>query len=621
MDAFEINIAGVSNLVEDGTNKVLLDNGLPEEGVGPDTEDALTLKMDDAELIEIRDQWENKSAGYLPRITSKQETNKTYYLGTQKQSFTQGTSPIPSNIIFEAVETFIPQALAKNPEPVVWSDNTPEGKEASEDLKTLLQYQADVLCLRKKLGVMVRHWGIYYIGVLKHGWEQAEDPVTGEDKGDIMTEIRKPQDFILDPDGFINEYGDYVGAFLGERIKCSGKDLAELYPDFEEYVFSKTGGKMGTVCTRTEWWTNEYCFVTFEDQVLDKHKNPFYNYPDRKTSTDEYGMEHEEVLAGQNHFSKPKMPYTFLSVFSLQEHPYDDTNLIEQSISNQNRITERDYQIDRNLRAGNNSILISTNAGNAETAKQIANGIEDGDPILIEGAIGDNVQRLPASALPSGIMQAQEVAKDTLRSVFGVQGVTAQKPNDNTTARGMILSSQMDSTRIGGGIGDALEQVADNVFNWWTQLAYVFYDQKHYAATMGSGRAVNYVGIQMTDEVRRFVVSVTPDSMKPKDEITEMNQAIQLADSGWLDPISLFKRLNDPDPMETAKMVTLFRVSPEQYYQQFFGQAGQTAPGQPQQPQGGATPPQQGDQGTGLSAPTESASLSNVPINTPATPQ
>lgn len=618
MDAFEINIQGVSNLIEDGTNKVLLDNGLPEEGVGPDTGDSLTLKMDDGELLELRTQWENKSAGYLPKITSKQEVNKTYYLGTQKQSFTQGTAPIPSNIIFEAVETFIPQALAKNPEPVVWSDNTPEGKEASEDLKTLLQYQADVLCLRKKLGVMVRHWGIYYVGVLKHGWEAAEDPVTGEDRGDLMTEIRKPQNFILDPDGFINEYGDYVGAFLGERIECSGKELASLYPDSYDYIEAKTGGKMGTVCTRTEWWTNEYCFVTFEEIVLDKHKNPFFNYPDRKTSTDEYGMEHEEVLAGQNHFSKPKMPYTFLSVFSLQEHPYDDTNLIEQSISNQNRITERDYQIDRNLRAGNNSLLISTNAGNAETAKQIASGIEDGDPILIEGSIGDNVQRLPASALPSGIMDAQEVAKDTLRSVFGVQGVSAQKPNDNTTARGMILSSQMDSTRIGGGIGDALEQVADNVFNWWTQLAYVFYDQKHYAATMGSGRAVNYVGIQMTDEVRRFVVSVTPDSMKPKDEITEMNQAIQLADAGWLDPISLFKRLNDPDPMETAKMVTLFRVSPEQYYQQFFGQAGQPVPGQ-QQP-GGQVPPEQGGQPGTLSAPPESSSLSNVPIASTSVP-
>ena len=611
MDAFAQNIAGVTNLIEDGTNKVFLDNGLPEEGVGPEMEDDLDLPMTDGELLELRDQWENKNAEYLPKIRTKQEKNKTYYLGTQKQSFSQGVSPIPSNLIFEATETFIPQALAKNPEPVVWSDNTPEGKEAAGDIKTMLQFHADILCLRKKLGVMVRHWGIYYLGVVKHGWDMKNN--------DISTEIRKPQNFILDPDGYVNEYGDYVGAFLGERIESSGQELADLYPRHKDYVFIKTGGKMGTVCTRTEWWTNDYCFVTFEDEVLDKHRNEFFNYPGKTTSTDEFGVEHEETLEGQNHFATPKMPYTFLSVFSLQEHPYDDTNLIEQSISNQDRITERDYQIDKNLRISNNSLLISTNAGNAETAKQIASGIEDGDPILIEGAIGDNVQRLPASALPNGLMNSQESDKNTLRSIYGTQGVTAQAPNENTTARGMILNSQMDSSRIGGGVGDALEQVADNVFNWWLQLYYVFYDQKHYAAIMGSGQSVNYVELIMSNQTRRFVVSVTPDSMKPKDEITEMNQAIQLADSGWLDPISLFKRLNDPDPMQTAQMVTLFRISPEQYYQQYFGQPGQQGQGTPQQ--GGNIPPQPGEpQGT-LSQPPASSSLAQVPINTPALPK
>ena len=60
------------------------------------------------------------------------------------------------------------------------------------------------------------------------------------------------------------------------------------------------------------------------------------------------------------------------------------------------------------------------------------------------------------------------------------------------------------------------------------QLTYVFYDEKHYAAIMGQASAVEYVGLQMVGHERQYVVSVSPNSMIPKDEITERNEAIEL---------------------------------------------------------------------------------------------
>ena len=108
--------------------------------------------------------------------------------------------------------------------------------------------------------------------------------------------------------------------------------------------------------------------------------------------------------------------------------------------------------------------------------------------------------------------------------------------------------------------------------------------------------------------------------MQPKDEITEQNLAIELANSGWLDPINLFKKLNYPDPMETAKMVTLYKINPQMYMQQFFPEQPQSPIQQPQgnppdmQAQPGSPPPQ-------LSQPAASPALSNVPINSLATPK
>ncbi|MXD72918.1 hypothetical protein FQ022_26055, partial [Escherichia coli] len=67
-----------------------------------------------------------KYAGYEAKIKLRQEANKAYYLGRQKEgtpyALTDGL-PISSNLLFEAEETFLPAALSKNPEPVVFADN------------------------------------------------------------------------------------------------------------------------------------------------------------------------------------------------------------------------------------------------------------------------------------------------------------------------------------------------------------------------------------------------------------------------------------------------------------------------------------------------------------------
>ncbi len=587
IDPFALNILGVQDLVETPTNKIADQLG-ENEGITSDLTDELELDMSDEELLALKKGYENKSAPYTGKIEARQKANKTYLFGTQQMSL--GGKTVPSNLLFQATATFVPQALAKNPEPVVWSDNTEEGKKASNDIKTMLQFHADVLCLRKKLGVMVWHWSVYFLGVLKYGWNT--------ELNDISMEVRKPSNFVLDPDGFIDEYGDYQGAFLGERIQCTAEELIKLYPKSKEYIMKDVSNKLGTQCTYTEWWNDKYCFSTYKDEVLDKHKNEFFNYEDGK----------------KNHFANPKMPYTFLSVFSLQEQPHDFTNLIEQNLANQDAINDRDYQIAKNLAHGNNAIVADDRYYNVETGKQAMEALEKGDIVL---GNPEGLKRIPANPIPNGIFDAQQEAKNTLLGVYGTFGTTPQKPNKNTTARGMIMNQSMDNTRIGGGVGDALEQVADNAFNWLLQLYYVFYDDKHYASIMGAGRAVEYVGITMANQERHFVVSVSPNSMKPKDEVSEQNLAVERWNNKAIDPIGLMKALNEPDPMEAAKALVIWTINPQLYQQMYFPE---TAPMQPQdstnpaEPTGPSALTEGAPPDLGLSSEPASAALSNVPL-------
>lgn len=599
-DAFDENIAGAQSLVESDTNKTKTSTEA-EEGIDGDYEDILDLPMKDEDLLVLRDEYESKSDGYYPKIKARQKRNKLYLKGNQRSGSEQNGLVVPKNLLFEATATFVPASLAENPEPVVFSDNTDEGKAASNDLKTMLQYHADTLGLRQKLGVMVWQWSEYFIGAVKHGWEPLIDPITGEDRGDITTELRKPQNLVLDPDGYVDEFGDFKG-WLGDRLEKPAQWFVDKFPNHEAYITLKVNGKMGTRITATEWWNDEYCFTTFQDVVLDKHKNEFFNYEEGKP----------------NHFAAPKKPYTFLSVFSLQEEPYDFTNLIEQNIPNQDRVNDRDEQITKNLASGNNAIVISGQSFTAETADQaVATFYQEGMLLIPDGNM-DAVKRIPASSLPNGIMEAQASDMQALRSVYGTSGLVPNM-NPDEAVRNNIMNEQHDSSRIGGGVGDRLEITAKNVFNWWTQLYAVFYDPPHYGAIMGNAAAIEYVQFSAQNLIRKFVVTVSPNSMAPKDEMSERNQAIQLATDGFLDPINLFKALNNADPVNTAKMVTLFRVNPQAYMQQFFPeQAGQMAMGgqpvQQEQPANGQAPPgiptpQEGSQ------PMASPALSQVPIS------
>lgn len=628
-DPIEQNILGVQQLVGSKLNKIPYGATTQVEGVDGDFEDEFTLKLSDDELLALADQWVSNYAGYEGRIRTRQEANKTFYLGRQKEGGANVTTegqPISANLLFEAEETFLPAALAKNPEPVVWADNTPEGNKLSNDVKTMLQFHANQLVLRRSLTLMTRYWSLDFLGIIKHGWN--------EEIQEITSEVRPTRNFIFSPTGFIDVYGDYEGP-LGERITIPAHDLIGLFPRHREYITVMCDGKLGTDVTYTEWWNDDYCFYTFKGKVLEKNKNPHFN-PDKempvvgfdgKFEIGEDGKPVMQTEKGNNHFAKPKKPYTFLSVFSLQEQPHDITGLIEQNIPNQRRVSRRTDQIDYNLSRQNNSDIFSENNFNQETAKQAAKAMAQGHPVLIPsgGPIGDSVHRLTAQGLPGEFFQELENSKNDLRSIFGTQGITATQQDEDQTARGMILNQQYDNTRIGGGIGDALEQVADNIFNWWVQLYYVYYDVPHVASIMGQMKAVEYVTLRSQDLDRKIVVSVAPDSMKPHDETSEMNQALSLWEAKALDIKTLLTVLNFPDPQNTAAQVWLYQTNPALYGQLNFPDlanmiAQLNPPMMPQPGQPGQAPPEPGSPPQSMSAPPASAALSNVPINTPAAP-
>ena len=620
-DPFAMNIDGANDLVSSKTNKLNYGVSVQNEGVVSEKIDELELKMDDEELLLLAKKWEQRYMGYEAKLKLRQQANLQYYLGKQKEStpqmFEEGKG-ISANFLFEAVETFLPAALSRNPEPVVWSDNSPQGNKIADTVKTMLQYHADALVLRRKLEMMTRKWCVDMLGVLKHGWDSKTN--------DIKTEVRDAKNFIFDVNGYVDMYGNFTG-YLGERITISAERLTEMFPKHTEFITVMVDGKMGTDVAYTEWWTDDYCFYSFKSKILDKHKNPHFNYDREEPGEFNQGTGEEgetKIIPGKNHFACPFKPYTFLSVFSMGDKPHDNTGLIEQNIPNQRLISRRIEQIDYNISRSNNSTVFSELGGwNQETAKQASQARLKGHPLLSPGNIDQGMKDFPPGALPTSFFSDLENNIENLRSIFGTAGITASNQDDDETARGMILKQQYDNSRIGGGIGDAEEQVAKNVFNWWVQMYYVYYDEPHFASVMGQLKATEYIELSSQNLNGRLIVSVSPDSMKPHDEVTNMNQALSLWEAGAIDPLTLLTRLNFPSPKETAGQFMMYKLAPQQYFamnwpelaQQLAQAQQQKAMAQAQQGGqqvgAGQTPaPQPGTTG-GVPA---SSSLSSVPL-------
>lgn len=542
----------------------------------------LTLEMSDDEIIKLTEKWEKKwkDSSVKSEFEKKGEENEKYWLGKHFDlpEITAEVAERPSvdNLIFESLETYLPQITRRNPEPMVSLHSSELDDQGNADtvklkyvqkIKNRLADLADDNVVRLKLKAAGRHWSLFLLGVLKPGWDLDKDIPT--------IKVVRARKLILDPEATVTEdgySGDYVGEYrklkaqriidiigevpdktneVGEVIKGNSKAVEEI----KKLVKNDTGTDVQFI----EWWAKEYLCWTLGKTVLFKKKNPHWNY-DRvqaSTSVDDYGNETSvnQDIKGNNHFTTPQIPYIFLSIYNLDEQPVDKTSLIGQNLSQQDRINKRSKQIDKNVENMNSGFIISlARSGLTQAqAKNVQRAIERGGAAVIpDGIPREAIDRYPAPPLPSDIFQDLLDSRGRLRDIFGTRGSTPAGIESEQTVRGKIISRNLDTDRIGGGISEYLEQLADKTYNWFVQLLYV-YD----------------TGFQFVPGAvpPKVTISVKEGSLLPKDSTTIANQAIELGTAGKMALKDMYERLEYPNPEQLAANVWLEVNAPHLLYQ------------------------------------------------------
>lgn len=543
----------------------------------------LELDMDDEELIILARDWEEvwKRSDIFRSLFNKQKENEKYWKG-EHFSEVGDERPLADNLIFEATESFLPVATKRNPEPIVEADNTEEGNKIAYTVQKMLQFQADRLRLKMRMTDAVRYWSLYFLGVGKVGWDMTTN--------DIVYKSIRPQKLILDPEGIV-EGSVFTGEFIGEYRKEKAASLAKRFPKHKAFIEDQVRGKMGTTVQYIEWWTDDYVFWTYQNKVLAKSRNPHFNYPQETKGVDEMGAETVSMNEGRNHFVVPKKPYMFISVYNLGISPVDVTSIIQQNIALQDLINKRLRQIDKNADQTNNSLVISGDNFTKDQAADVAEALRRGRAIWIpSGRPSDVIDRTIAPPLPPYVYDTLVDYRNELRNVYGTAGLSTQGIQDEKTVRGKIMIKTQDVDRM-GIILEHIEQFADEIYNWFTQLFYVYYDETHAASVLGKEKTKEYITLNSQDLTKRLTVGVKEGSTIPQDSLTKYNQAIDLLTAGLLDPITAFEMMDFPNPKETAEKLLIWQTNPGALFAQPPTPEMTTAPQMPGEGQDPLQPP------------------------------
>ena len=545
-------VKGAMSLMQD-YNKV---GDVKANGTGEAPREEYESSFDDGDILRLTKDWKATYSVYNGEIEPSQKLAYNYWLGKQRVDPLETIDGFDTvdNLIFEAVETFLPIANKANPDPIVSAGDSPQGIQLAKNVKNALVDQADKQKLRMKLKGGTRQWTLYRIGIWKVVWDEV--------KNDIDTQVIRAKDMIFDKDGRVDESGFFTGEYVGEKKKVSGSKLLTMFPKKEKEIQALVKGKMGTKVEYTEWWyKGTDIFYTTDTMVLGKFKNPNWNYNGEEKRLNPITQAEESLeIEGKNHMYAPVAPYVFLAVFNTGDKPHDDTSLILQNVPMQDMVNKRFRQIDKNADSQNNGALASGDSFTKEQAAEAATFLRKGGTVWVpNGDINTAWKRDAAPSLSQDIYQQLTDSRAELRNIFGTAGSTPSGIAGEESVRGKIMAQQSDSSRIGGGVTEYIEQVADSIYNLWVQFMYVYYDEPHMIEGMGQNGAMETMQLINTDFTTKVRITVKDGSLIPKDPLTERNEAMDLWEANAIGLPELYTRLDFPDPMAAAKQTLLWQ--------------------------------------------------------------
>jgi len=404
-----------------------------------------------------------------------------------------------------------------------------------------LDKKYQTLEIQKKLEEVTRSMLLYRFGVLKWFWNDVTD--------DVDVTYVDPR-LILIPKLRCNPHDL---PYKIELQEYTPEEIDSYFPEVDTDKLEKENrtlntGKSSVESKKTfkvfEVWTSDMVAWYSNGHILDKKVNPYFDF---------------EGTDGKfnNFLEDPRDPFVFFSTYNVGDESIGSTSLVEESIPTQDIINiQKRMIVDNLVRMGNGEVIMGSDVMSREEAEGITNEI--GQIVMGEGiASQGRFRRDPGLPIPSAHFSNLQDSKLAFDTIFGVNSATRGSGQSKTLGQD-ILNRQQDLTRI-DLITRVLNRGVQRLAEGLVQLMKMNYTETHTMRIIGEEDSVEFIALNSNEIEENVEINVRTGRSPEQDKSSMATQAVQLFQIGALDPVTLFERLEFPDPEQSAQRLLMWK--------------------------------------------------------------
>lgn len=342
----------------------------------------------------------------------------------------------------------------------------------------------------------------------------------------------------------------------------------------------------GTVSRFYAYWENDLCVEMAygkngERLILKKSKNPYYEYrdpllqfndwakearPEAYQAAEKSGLPMNQALPQVmdeadvqnfqpivNFLSEPRKPFVQFPSMKLLGKFYS-SNLIAQVKETLINYIAKKRQIADNLRGCNVKVVVDSNQFSEEEASAVND--EPMQVIRADMATAPNPVQIVAATFPelAGVLGDMNHDERYIDDVFGHHEISRGSGDAQTLGQDK-LNAESDRTPVRMQ-SRATESAIKEITEGWIQLMKMFYTEKHWVKKLGGKEGIEMTELMNKDIEEGIEPLIIPQSMMKVDKV---RRAIELWGAKAIDPYTLFKEIEMPNPKELADRLINFQ--------------------------------------------------------------
>ena len=105
----------------------------------------------------------------------------------------------------------------------------------------------------------------------------------------------------------------------------------------------------------------------------------------------------------------------------------------------------------------------------------------------------------------------------------------------------------------------------EELYQWWTQIVKVFFDEERVAVILNEKNAKDFIKFNKNSIEQGMEIEVIPGSLIPEDKASRQQRALTLANAQLIDPITLYEELWVRNPREKAWRLLAYQEAQESW--------------------------------------------------------